>query len=501
MTANEVRRLTAAEIDAALQLAWKTYLEFEAPDYGPEGVERFRHDIVDNDAFRHACINGEHRLWGAFDGKRLIGFAAMRGKSHICLFFVHKDYHRRGVATAIWRELLRDVLRADPKLNCLTLNSSPYALPFYFHLGWEATGEEKTLNGIRFTPLMYRIAPPQVISLRKKPEQLDRFLDFFVRHWHNEAVYRDCLTACLHSDSPLPQWYLLTNQADDIIGGAGLIPNDFISRMDLTPWLCALFVEEFYRGNAFGRRLIEHVKTETARLGYERLYLCTGHVGYYEQYGFEYIGDGFHPWGGSSRIYRTALKSRSDTELELVVPGKEYETDVLDYKAEHFAWGETRLHGAALLDEIGSYTEWLKLVLGNIRPETVHPGWVTADTLLAIRKSDRKLIGMVDIRHELNEFLRNYGGHIGYGVRPTERRRGYATQILNLALEHAWRLGLSRVMVTCNKDNEASRKTIVKCGGRLEREFIHSDGETVQVFWIDANSGKPEKGEVLNSTE
>jgi len=147
-----------------------------------------------------------------------------------------------------------------------------------------------------------------IISLRQQPEQLELFLNFFVRHWHNEAVYRDCLTACLSSASPLPQWYLLVNQADDIIGGAGLITNDFISRMDLWPWLCALYIEELYRGKAYGKELIEHVRREAARLGFAHLYLCTGHIGYYEKYDFEYLGDGHHPWSESSRIYHKSTK-------------------------------------------------------------------------------------------------------------------------------------------------------------------------------------------------
>lgn len=307
-----VRKLIDTEIDSALQLAWATYQEFEAPDYGPEGVETFNKDILDNEDFRCACMNGDNQLWGAFDDRRLIGFACIRNQAHICLFFVHKDYHRKGVATAIWRQLLADVLRNNPKINQLTVNSSPYAIPFYCHLGWEPAGQEKTLNGIRFTPLIYRIAPPRVISLRKTPEQLERFIEFFVRHWHNEALYRDCLTACMNSDSRLPQWYLLVNHADEIIGGAGLITNDFISRMDLMPWLCALYIEEPYRGNAFGAQLIEYVKAETGHLGYDRLYLCTDHANYYEKYGFEYLGNGFHPWGESSRIY--SVGTRNDPE-------------------------------------------------------------------------------------------------------------------------------------------------------------------------------------------
>ncbi|MFA5204031.1 MAG: GNAT family N-acetyltransferase [Lentisphaeria bacterium] len=163
---------------------------------------------------------------------------------------------------------------------------------------------EKTADGIHPAPPACRIPPPRIISLRQHPEQVERFIGFFVRHWQNEAVYRDCLTACLKASSPLPQWYLLVNHADETIGGAGLITNDFISRMDLWPWLCALFIEEPFRGHAFGSLLVRHARAEAARLGFDPLYLCTDHTGYYEKLGFEHIGNGVHPWGGHSRIYR-----------------------------------------------------------------------------------------------------------------------------------------------------------------------------------------------------
>ena len=151
----EIRRLRPDEVDAALDLAMETYLEFEAPDYGPEGVTTFRRDIYDNEAFRAACVDGTNRMWGALDGERIVGLMAMRGESHIVLVFTHRDYHRRGVASAILRVLLTDVRRENPDLRRLTLNSSPYGLPFYLHAGFQPADVEKTINGIRFTAMTY----------------------------------------------------------------------------------------------------------------------------------------------------------------------------------------------------------------------------------------------------------------------------------------------------------------------------------------------------------
>lgn len=149
----------------------------------------------------------------------------------------------------------------------------------------------------------------KILSLREHPGQAGRFIAYFQRHWASEdslAVYRDCMESCLHTDAPLPQWYLLA-EGERIVGGAGLITNDFISRMDLWPWLCALYIEEADRGHAYGALLIRHCQAEARRLGYGTLYLCTDHVGYYEHYGFRYLARGYHPWGESSAIYAAPL--------------------------------------------------------------------------------------------------------------------------------------------------------------------------------------------------
>lgn len=169
--------------------------------------------------------------------------------------------------------------------------------------------------------------------------------------------------------------------------------------------------------------------------------------------------------------------------LILQKPTAEMEQAALDYKSEYFQAGEMVLHGDAMLDSM-EYGPWLRRVLENWGRKSAHGDLVPASTFFAVRESDGRIIGMVNIRHELNEVLAAYGGHIGYGVRPSERRKGYATAILKMALAYAKELGLSRVMLACDRDNKASRKTIVNCGGKLEREVIDADGNVVQVYWI-----------------
>ncbi len=95
-----------------------------------------------------------------------------------------------------------------------------------------------------------------------------------------------------------------------------------------------------------------------------------------------------------------------------------------------------------------------------------------------------RLLGAVNIRHYLNDFLLREGGHIGDGIRPSERRKGYATEMIRLALNEYRKLGIDRVLMTCDKDNVGSARSIVKNGGVLENEFVNSDGEVEQRYWI-----------------
>lgn len=146
----------------------------------------------------------------------------------------------------------------------------------------------------------------ELISVRERPEYKEKIIKFFQNKWASESsmkVYEDCIESCLSTNHPLPHWYIL-EESGKIIGGAGLITNDFISRMDLYPWICALYIEKEYRGNEYGKILLDKAKVDATAGGFESLYLCTDHIGYYEKYGFNYIGTGYHPWGSESRIYK-----------------------------------------------------------------------------------------------------------------------------------------------------------------------------------------------------
>ncbi|MCL1952470.1 MAG: GNAT family N-acetyltransferase [Oscillospiraceae bacterium] len=125
--------------------------------------------------------------------------------------------------------------------------------------------------------------------------------------------------------------------------------------------------------------------------------------------------------------------------------------------------------------------KWRDFHTGRHLPDHYVPG----TKYFLLEEGSPKILGVIDIRHRLNDhLLNNPGGHIGYAVAPSERRRGYGTQQLRLALEKCREMGISPVLVTCHKDNVASAKVIQKNGGVLEDERVSAEGKAFQRYWI-----------------
>lgn len=122
--------------------------------------------------------------------------------------------------------------------------------------------------------------------------------------------------------------------------------------------------------------------------------------------------------------------------------------------------------------------------LEHLENKSTTDGWVPDSVFFLLDDSTGRLLGAVDIRHYLNEALLKDGGHIGDGIRPSERRKGYATKMIHLALDECRKLGLNRVLIVCSKDNIGSAKSIIRNGGILENEIIGSDGAVMQRYWI-----------------
>ncbi|MCI8641203.1 MAG: GNAT family N-acetyltransferase [Clostridia bacterium] len=171
-------------------------------------------------------------------------------------------------------------------------------------------------------------------------------------------------------------------------------------------------------------------------------------------------------------------------ELKLVFPSEEYKEQIEEYLKEHFENGEYELAGDGGLDRIKNFDDWLLKVKRDLSEETNKESRMPATLFLGVRKSDNKVIGTIQIRHRLNENLLKNGGHIGDGVRPSERRKGYATEMIRLALEECKKIGINRVLMVCFKDNIGSAKSIINNGGILENELPAEDGKINQRYWI-----------------
>lgn len=164
--------------------------------------------------------------------------------------------------------------------------------------------------------------------------------------------------------------------------------------------------------------------------------------------------------------------------IKLVLPTPEYKEKLMDYKREFIENGDS-IDGSAGLKNADTFEEWYNAFCDK----TVRAGLVPSTTYMAISTDDDRLIGMIDIRHRLNDYLLNFGGHIGYSIRKSERQKGYATEMLALALKECEKLNLKKVLITCDKNNVASAKTMINNGAKLENEIPKGDRVT-QRYWI-----------------
>ena len=168
----------------------------------------------------------------------------------------------------------------------------------------------------------------------------------------------------------------------------------------------------------------------------------------------------------------------------LIRPTREYASQIVEYRQEFLDAGDS-MDGTGSLRSISDPEEYIKECLDYEDPKKVPSHLVPATQFFFVRKCDNRLVGMIQIRHHFNEYLEKYAGHIGYSVRPSERRKGYAKEMLKMLLPFCRKIGLDRVLITCDYDNVGSEKTILANGGVYE-STVHEPDENVDLkrLWI-----------------
>lgn len=180
------------------------------------------------------------------------------------------------------------------------------------------------------------------------------------------------------------------------------------------------------------------------------------------------------------------IQRRGDSGIELMLPNKELEKKIMVFRNSFIAAKENSINGSRGLHHFEDYDEWIKMVKKCEKPGNDILG-VQMTLYMAIRKADEKIVGCIELRHALNERLKILGGHVGYSVVPEERNKGYASAMLVHVIEIAKSLAMPALMLTCDEENLASARTIIKCGGVLEKEksvLYHGEERIIKYYWI-----------------
>ena len=171
-------------------------------------------------------------------------------------------------------------------------------------------------------------------------------------------------------------------------------------------------------------------------------------------------------------------------EFILIRPTSEYASQIVEYRQEFLDAGDS-MDGTGPLRRTSNPEEYIQICLDHEDPLKVPSHLVPATQFFFIRKSDNKLVGMIQVRHRFNDYLEKYAGNIGYSVRPSERRKGYAKEMLEMVLPFCRKIGIDKVMITCIDGNIGSEKTILANGGIYESTIHEPNSDrNLKRFWI-----------------
>ena len=246
-----------------------------------------------------------------------------------------------------------------------------------------------------------------------------------------------------------------------------------------------LFLEEgfenvcasFFTGNEASKRVMEKCGMAFSRFSAKEM---------------EYLGEwrDLTYYAVSRKQWEEHRSSGRAERMMLVEPTMAYDAQIQAYRRE-FLSTEGSMDGCGSLRRFDETQDWIDQVESLKREETTPPGLVPSTQYIYVRESDGKIVGVIQIRRRFNEFLEKYGGHIGYSVCPSERRKGYATQMLRRVLPVCRALGIERVLISCLEGNEGSRRTILNNGGVYESTVYCAERDIrLERYWIDLSDRK-----------
>lgn len=304
----------------------------------------------------------------------------------------------------------------------------------------------------------------------------------------NIETMKDYLQSAEESEND----FLVTAFADGvIIGDAGVsqIRNHLKFRHRA---YMGISIQKAYCNKGLGNIMVKIAVEQAKRNGFEQLELGVfsdnpNAICLYEKSGFKKVGIMPRAFKLKDGTYRDEIQMVHifDDVIKLVKPSMEYEEDLKDFRQEiQQAKDADAFAGCGDLGKVTTIKEWIDLLEKYDSVEKCPEGKVPSTTYLAVRKNDNRIVGIIDLRHHINHpILKLWGGHIGYSVRPSERKKGYGKEMLRLNLEKCRERGLEKVMVTCSRENTASANIIKANGGVFEKEVLVED-EYVQRYWI-----------------
>ncbi len=169
---------------------------------------------------------------------------------------------------------------------------------------------------------------------------------------------------------------------------------------------------------------------------------------------------------------------------KLIKPDISYIDGITSFRQEMLD-ANSSMDGTGPLRRMDNIVEWLVFNQKLENKDTVPENWVSTEQYIYVRERDNKIIGMIQFRHYFNDYIEKYAGHIGYSIRPDERRRGYAKKMLSDCLQLCKDHGLENVLISCVTGNEGSKRTIIANGGIYENTvFCEADDVYLERYWI-----------------